>query len=117
MRPLGSRNWDLARYRRHGGPPGELQQWGDHLLILTWLGSRGRRGENSEPPAIEAAAFEFAPRWPERANINEISVAAGLQGTVYNYFDSKEDLFLVVIEEATERAAAGATMGPPGAST
>jgi AcrR family transcriptional regulator len=74
--------------------------------------------EETRNRLLEAAAFEFARAGLERANINEISVAAGLaKGTVYNYFDSKEDLFLAVIEEATERAAAGATAASLGAST
>jgi AcrR family transcriptional regulator len=66
---------------------------------------------------LEAAALELARVGLARANINEISVAAGLaKGTVYNYFDSKEELFLAVVEEACRRAVAGAE-APPGAST
>jgi AcrR family transcriptional regulator len=66
---------------------------------------------------LEAAASEFAGAGLQRANINEISVAAGLaKGTVYNYFDSKEELFLAVVEEACRRAAAGADT-PRGSST
>ena len=73
--------------------------------------------ESTRNRLLEAAAFEFARAGLERANINEISIAAGLaKGTVYNYFESKEDLFVAVIEEATERAAAGARAAPPGAS-
>lgn len=73
--------------------------------------------EKTRKRLLEAAALEFARAGLERANINEISVAAGLaKGTVYNYFDSKEDLFLGVIKEATERAAAGARAAPPEAS-
>jgi AcrR family transcriptional regulator len=43
--------------------------------------------------------------------VDEISLAAGLaKGTVYNYFASKEELFLAVVEEACARAAdAGAS--------
>ena len=66
---------------------------------------------------LEAAASEFAGAGLQRANINEISVAAGLaKGTVYNYFDSKEELFLAVVEEACRLAAAGADT-PRGSST
>ena len=58
---------------------------------------------------LDAAAAEFARRGLEEANINEISLAAGFaKGTVYNHFDSKEALFLAVVEEACELAAAGA---------
>lgn len=56
-----------------------------------------------------AAAEQFARHGLEGANVNEISLAAGFaKGTVYNYFPSKEALFLAVVEEAyrlTERSA------------
>lgn len=53
---------------------------------------------------LEAAAEEFAGHGLAGANINRISVAAGLaKGTVYNYFPSKEALFLAVVQEACER--------------
>jgi TetR/AcrR family transcriptional regulator len=66
---------------------------------------------------LEAAAKEFARVGLARANINEISVAAGLaKGTMYNYFDSKDELFLAVVEEACQRAVAGAE-ARPGAGT
>lgn len=57
---------------------------------------------------LEAAAEAFACEGLGAANINEISLAAGLaKGTVYNYFPSKQALFLAVIEEACRLAAAG----------
>lgn len=53
---------------------------------------------------LEAAAEEFAVHGLAGANINRISVAAGLaKGTVYNYFPSKEELFLAVAREACDR--------------
>jgi AcrR family transcriptional regulator len=53
---------------------------------------------------LEAAAAEFACHGMAAANINRISLAAGLaKGTVYNYFPSKEALFLAVVREACER--------------
>tara|TARA_B100001939_G_scaffold224460_1_gene193205 strand:- start:22670 stop:23236 length:567 start_codon:yes stop_codon:yes gene_type:complete len=53
-----------------------------------------------------SAARHFAAHGLDGANINEISVGAGLaRGTVYNYFDSKLDLFLAVIEDACLRVA------------
>jgi AcrR family transcriptional regulator len=59
---------------------------------------------------LDAAADEFAAKGLDGANINEISLAAGLaKGTVYNHFPSKQALFLAVVEEACELAAAGAT--------
>lgn len=67
---------------------------------------------------LEAAAAEFARNGLEDANINEISLAAGFaKGTVYNHFDSKEALFLAVVEEACELAAAGAREVSPEAPT
>jgi AcrR family transcriptional regulator len=58
---------------------------------------------------LEAAAAEFAGAGVDGANVNRISVAAGLaKGTIYNYFPSKRELFLAVVAEASARAAAGA---------
>jgi AcrR family transcriptional regulator len=51
---------------------------------------------------LQAAADEFAREGLAGANINRISVDAGFaKGTVYNYFESKEALFLAVIEDCT----------------
>lgn len=59
---------------------------------------------------LEAAAAEFAVAGVDGANVNRISLAAGLaKGTIYNYFPSKRELFLSVVEEASARAAEGAT--------
>jgi AcrR family transcriptional regulator len=57
---------------------------------------------------LEAAAAEFAVAGVDGANVNRISLNAGLaKGTVYNYFPSKHDLFLAVVEEASLQAASG----------
>src|SRR6266542_3263841 len=65
---------------------------------------------------LEAAAREFARLGLERANVDAISLAAGYaKGTIYNYFSSKEELFLVVVEEACAQAAASSP-GRAGAS-
>jgi AcrR family transcriptional regulator len=54
---------------------------------------------------LAAGAEEFARRGLDGANVNEISLAAGLaKGTVYNHFPSKEALFLAVVEEACRLA-------------
>jgi AcrR family transcriptional regulator len=67
---------------------------------------------------LEAAADEFARLGLAGANINEISLAAGLaKGTVYNHFASKEALFLAVVERACALAAEGADDLPPEAPT
>jgi len=54
---------------------------------------------------LESAAAAFACHGLAGANINAISVDAGLaKGTVYNYFPSKEALFAAVVQEACRRA-------------
>jgi AcrR family transcriptional regulator len=56
---------------------------------------------------LAAAAEEFGRVGLERANVDAISLAAGFaKGTIYNYFPSKEELFLAVVEEAVSQAAA-----------
>lgn len=62
-----------------------------------------------------AAADEFAQNGLQAANINRISLAAGLaKGTVYNYFASKEELFYAVVEEACRLAVSDAKEDPQG---
>jgi AcrR family transcriptional regulator len=56
---------------------------------------------------LTAAAEEFARTGFERANIDAISLTAGYsKGTIYNYFPSKDELFLAVVEQALAQAAA-----------
>ena len=53
---------------------------------------------------LEAAANEFANSGFTGANINQISLAAGFaKGTVYNYFPSKRDLMLALIDDIGTR--------------
>jgi TetR/AcrR family fatty acid metabolism transcriptional regulator len=67
---------------------------------------------------LDAAAAEFARQGLAAANINHISVMAGLgKGTVYNYFASKEALFLAVVQEACERVAHRSDQVPASAPT
>jgi AcrR family transcriptional regulator len=67
---------------------------------------------------LEAAAAEFAQSGVDAANVNGISLSAGLaKGTVYNYFPSKEALFLAVVEQACTRAAQRAEPVAPDAPT
>lgn len=50
---------------------------------------------------LAAAAVEFAGEGYVGANINRISIAAGYaKGTIYNYFPSKRELMLALIEES-----------------
>ena len=52
---------------------------------------------------LEAAAVEFARHGYSKANIDDISKTAGFaKGTVYNYFPSKSDLMLALIEEMAQ---------------
>jgi AcrR family transcriptional regulator len=61
--------------------------------------------EKTRQQLLEAAAGEFAEQGLEAANINRISTRAGFaKGTVYNYFPSKEALFLEVVREGCVRA-------------
>ena len=63
---------------------------------------------------LEAAAAAFAREGLDAANINDISLGAGLaKGTVYNYFASKEALFAAVVEEACRRVSADAAVPGP----
>jgi AcrR family transcriptional regulator len=71
--------------------------------------------EATRAKLLEAAAREFGRVGLDRASIDAISLAAGYaKGTIYNYFASKEELFLAVVEEASARAAAAAA-APEGA--
>ncbi len=54
---------------------------------------------------LEAAAVEFAAKGLAAANMDAIAVAAGYgKGTVYNYFPSKEQLFVEVLTEGCRQA-------------
>jgi AcrR family transcriptional regulator len=67
---------------------------------------------------LEAAAAEFATAGVDGANVNRISLAAGLaKGTIYNYFPSKRELFLAVVGEATAQVAAAGESVADDAST
>jgi AcrR family transcriptional regulator len=55
---------------------------------------------------LAAAAAEFGKAGLERASVDAISLAAGFaKGTIYNYFASKEELFLAVVDDASRQAA------------
>jgi len=52
---------------------------------------------------LEAAVDEFAGHGYDSANINSIAQKAGVSvGSIYNYFESKEDLYLAVVHHAVE---------------
>jgi AcrR family transcriptional regulator len=63
--------------------------------------------EATRAKLLAAAAREFGRVGLERASVDAISLAAGFaKGTIYNYFTSKEELFLAVVGEASKQATA-----------
>jgi AcrR family transcriptional regulator len=67
--------------------------------------AEGKRLSVSRPQRhqaiLQAACAEFARHGFERGNVNTIAETVGVgKGTLYNYFDSKEDLFLRSVEYA-----------------
>jgi TetR/AcrR family transcriptional regulator, repressor for uid operon len=76
----------------------------------------GEAKQTTQARLLGAAAAEFSRVGFERASIDAISTAAGYgKGTVYNYFDSKEELFVAVVDAATTQAA-GTASGADGAT-
>jgi AcrR family transcriptional regulator len=56
--------------------------------------------ENNRKALLEAAAVQIAQAGYDRANINQISLAAGFaKGTIYNYFASKQALMLALLDD------------------
>lgn len=65
------------------------------------------RKESVRGRLLAEAAKHFADRGYEAANVNEIALAAGFaKGTIYNYFESKDELFGAVVAEAARKAVA-----------
>lgn len=49
---------------------------------------------------LDAARQVFSQKGFEATNVSDVAAAAGVsQGTIYHYFDSKDDLFMAVFEE------------------
>jgi AcrR family transcriptional regulator len=72
--------------------------------------------QSTRQQLLVAAAVEFGRVGFDGANINAISLAAGFaKGTIYNYFASKEELFVSVVEEASAQVAASVS-APAGAA-
>ena len=60
---------------------------------------------------LEAAAAEFSARGYEAASVNRIIGEAGIsKGSLYYYFEDKEDLFGTVMEQAMTRMMEGMDM-------
>jgi AcrR family transcriptional regulator len=72
------------------------------------VGSPGRPAAGENPAKrdqiLDGAKSVFATQGFEGASMNDITRAAGVsKGTIYVYFDSKEDLFAGLIERERER--------------
>lgn len=62
---------------------------------------------------LAAAAGEFADRGYEASSVNRIIAEAGIsKGSLYYYFEDKEDLFATVLEQATARMLEASGMPP-----
>jgi AcrR family transcriptional regulator len=60
----------------------------------------GTRGEERRRRILDAAATVFARRGYHQAKTREIAREAGVaEGTIYNYFPSKRDLLLAIIDQ------------------
>lgn len=67
---------------------------------------------------LESGAAQFARLGFDATNIDAIAVDAGVaKGTIYNYFDSKEDLFGAVLAEGAQRTVTRYSAAAHGAST
>ena len=74
------------------------------ILIMARIDSKTK--SETRLRLLEAAAAHFATHGLDRANLDELTRAAGVaKGTLYNYFPSKEELFFAVIAEGARRAA------------
>lgn len=61
---------------------------------------------------VEAAARKFAEKGFSGASVSDIAQSAGVgKGTVYSYFESKEDLFFGVFEWYTQTLALNLSVG------
>jgi AcrR family transcriptional regulator len=66
--------------------------------------ARAQTPTRSRERLLEAAAKVFAERGYQAASVDEIAAAAGLsKGAVYWNFDSKDELFLALLEERIDR--------------
>jgi len=75
------------------------------------MGHHSQQGEDRKAQIIEAAARVFAQKGFSGAVIAEIAAEAGIgKGTVYEYFNSKEDLFFAVFQWLSRKIASAATV-------
>ena len=65
-------------------------------------GDNGERLEERRRQILDAAAAVFARRGYHQARTREIAAEAGIaEGTIYNYFSTKRDLLLALIQRIT----------------
>ena len=75
------------------------------------MGQHSQQGEARKAQIIAAAARVFAQKGFSGAVIAEIAAEAGIgKGTVYEYFNSKEDLFFAVFQWLSRKIASAATV-------
>jgi AcrR family transcriptional regulator len=75
------------------------------------MGQHSQQGEVRKTQIIAAAARVFAQKGFSGAVIAEIAAEAGIgKGTVYEYFNSKEDLFFAVFQWLSRKIASAATV-------
>ena len=71
------------------------------------LGCKTRRRRKAERPTeiLDAAFKEFAANGFAGTRLDDVAARAGVtKGTIYVYFDSKEDLFIATLKEMTSPA-------------
>jgi AcrR family transcriptional regulator len=76
-------------------------------MTTTGSGRRARRAEKRRQDIIEAAARVFARKGFERATTREIALEADVsEGTIYNYFASKQQLLVELADMVQEELGA-----------
>jgi AcrR family transcriptional regulator len=64
------------------------------------------KNKNTREGILESARRLFAQFGPKKTTIDEIAQEAGVgKGTIYYYFNDKEDIFLKVVQEEAEQLA------------
>jgi len=85
------------------------------MVTITQPSRRDRKKHATRERIIGAGAAAFARRGLDGATIDEIALAADVgKGTVYNYFRTKEDIFvafLIQIEQEAQREVLRLTAG------
>jgi AcrR family transcriptional regulator len=84
-------------------------------MTNTGSGRRARRAEKRRHEIIEAAARVFARKGFERATTREIALEADVsEGTIYNYFASKQQLLVELADMVQQELGAIVPASQPG---